>query len=116
MGRVPYCYAMFGLGMGELLVILVVVLLVLGPKRLPEIATQLGKAIRQFRSVGKDLRDQIEVDDDVRRPIEELRSALRDEPPPIPRPGTVTAAAPLPAAADKGVTGQEADKNKDKKE
>src|SRR5436190_1693447 len=40
---------MFGLGMGELLVIFVVALLVLGPKRLPDVATGLGKAIRDFR-------------------------------------------------------------------
>jgi TatA/E family protein of Tat protein translocase len=38
---------MFGLGMGELIVILVVALIVLGPKRLPDLATGLGKAIRE---------------------------------------------------------------------
>lgn len=86
----------------ELLVIFAMALLVLGPKRLPDLASGLGKAIREFRKATRDLTDQIEVDDSVRKPIMELKAALRDEPPPWtpPRavqPGTVAAAAPLTA-------------------
>ncbi len=40
---------MFGLGMPELLVVLVIALLVFGAGRLPEIGNSLGKAIRGFR-------------------------------------------------------------------
>lgn len=73
---------MFGLGPTELFVILVLGLLVLGPERIPGLAANLGKAIRSFRRATRDLRDQIEIDDEVRRPFEDLRAALRDEPPP----------------------------------
>lgn len=68
--------------MGELIVILAIALIFLGPKRLPDVATSLGKAIRSFRKATRDLTDQLEIDDDVKAPLRELQSALRDEPPP----------------------------------
>lgn len=73
---------MFGLGMGELMVILAIALIFLGPKRLPDVATSLGKAIRSFRKATRDLTEQLEIDDEVKQPLRELQSALRDEPPP----------------------------------
>jgi len=72
---------MFGLGMGELLVILAIALLVLGPKKLPDVASSLGKAIRSFRKATQELGDQLEVDETVKQPLRELKAALRDEPP-----------------------------------
>ena len=68
--------------MGELLVIMAIALIFLGPKRLPDVATSLGKAIRSFRKATRDLTDQLEIDDEVKAPLRELQSALRDEPPP----------------------------------
>ncbi len=62
------------------MVILVLALFFLGPQRIPEVASSLGKAIRSFRKATRELQDQIHIDDEVRRPLEELRSALRDEP------------------------------------
>jgi sec-independent protein translocase protein TatA len=46
---------MFGLGTSELIVIGVIVFLIFGAKRLPEIGKGLGGAIREFRQVKKDL-------------------------------------------------------------
>lgn len=84
---------MFGMGATELLVILAVALLVLGPARLPDLASGLGRAIREFRKASRDLTDQLEVDDSIRKPFMELKTALRDEPMPYDlRP------APLPVA------------------
>ena len=73
---------MFGLGPGELIIILAIALLVLGPNKLPDVATSLGKAIRSFRKATRDLTDQLEIDETVKAPLRELQSALRDEPAP----------------------------------
>jgi sec-independent protein translocase protein TatB len=75
---------MFGLGMGELLIILAIALILLGPKKLPDIAASLGKAIRSFRKATNDLGSQLEVDESVKQPFRELKAAIRDEPAPHP--------------------------------
>ena len=53
---------MFGIGMPELIIIMVVALIVLGPKKLPEIAKTLGRGMAEFRRATTDLKDQLEVD------------------------------------------------------
>ncbi len=50
---------MFGLGMGEILVILFVALIFIGPKKLPELAKGMGKGIREFQNAAKGLTDTI---------------------------------------------------------
>jgi Tat protein translocase TatB subunit len=65
----------FNLGMGEIVVVLVVALIFLGPKMLPEIATGLGKVIREIRKATADIRQDIELDDMIRKPLQELRDA-----------------------------------------
>ena len=49
-----------GLGLPELIVILGIALLVFGGTRLPGIAKSLGKAIREFRGLGKEITDESE--------------------------------------------------------
>ena len=51
---------MFNFGMGELALIFLIVLLLFGAKRLPDIARSLGKAIREFKKAGKDIKDEVE--------------------------------------------------------
>jgi len=57
----------FGIGMTELLVILVIGLLVLGPKRLPELARSLGRGLAEFRRASTEMRKEfLDVAEEVR--------------------------------------------------
>ena len=67
---------MFGLGMGELLVIFIVALIVLGPTKLPKLAQDLGKAIREFRKATDDIKQELTADEELRRPFQELHEAV----------------------------------------
>lgn len=51
---------MFGIGMPELLLILAVALIVLGPKKLPELARALGKGMAEFRRATDELKEQFQ--------------------------------------------------------
>jgi len=55
---------MFGIGSTELIVILVVALIVIGPAKLPELAKTLGKAMGEFKRVSNDVRHTIETEMD----------------------------------------------------
>jgi sec-independent protein translocase protein TatB len=66
----------FNLGMSEIVVILVVALVFLGPKKLPELASGIGKMIRELRKATADIKNEIELDETIRKPVEELREAM----------------------------------------
>jgi|GEM_PF-947237 len=54
---------MFGLGMTEVILILVLALIVVGPKKLPEVAKGLGKGFAEFKKVMNDFKDAVNIDD-----------------------------------------------------
>ena len=65
---------MFGsIGMTELIVILVVALVVIGPKRLPELARTLGKALGDFKRATSDFQDSFSLEDDYELLDEDAR-------------------------------------------
>ena len=62
---------MGNIGGTELLIIFIVALLLLGPKRLPEIGDALGRSLRRFRAASREIKDEIDVlrdiDDDKKK-------------------------------------------------
>ena len=50
------------IGAPELIIILVIALLILGPGKLPEVGASLGKTIREFRKASTDIQDSVKVD------------------------------------------------------
>ncbi len=58
---------MFGLGWPEVVIIVVVAILIFGPKKIPELGSTLGKTLRGFKEeVSKEQEDQQEQDDEYR--------------------------------------------------
>ena len=66
---------MFGLGFGELLVVLIIALIFIGPKKLPELAKGLGKGLREFQNATKGFAEQA---DQVKREIVDAAQTSHD--------------------------------------
>jgi len=70
-----------GLGMWEILLIFVVVLLLFGAKRLPEVGAALGKGIREFKSSVREIEGEFKAPED-RRSIAPTNQLSQSAPPP----------------------------------
>ena len=90
---------MFGIGFQEMLIILVVVLIFFGPKRLPDLAKSLGKGIAEFKKASEEVRKGIEDAvkeesvEDAPKPPEDLSAY-----------GKAPGSAPAPSVPAKPVT------------
>ncbi len=61
---------MFGLGPTELIIIAIIVLLIFGAKRLPDIGKGLGGAIKEFKNIKKELKPEKTSDEESRKEVE----------------------------------------------
>jgi sec-independent protein translocase protein TatB len=73
---------MFGMGMPEVILILAVGLIVIGPKKLPELAKSLGKGIVEFKRATQEFRDTIDVKDEVnefRDTVDTIKTDIKEQ-------------------------------------
>lgn len=63
---------MFGIGMPEFLLIMAIALIVIGPKKLPDLARALGRALGEFKKATSELKDSLEID----KPLSDIKRSF----------------------------------------
>jgi TatA/E family protein of Tat protein translocase len=69
---------MFGIGMPEMLVILALALIVIGPKKLPDLAKSLGRAMREFKKATNEFKETIQLESELSE-VKETFNDFSDE-------------------------------------
>jgi len=72
---------MFGIGMPEMLLIMAIALIVIGPKKLPDLAKSLGRAFAEFRRATSELKESFEIDPelkDIKTTFNNMSSELKE--------------------------------------
>ena len=67
---------MFGIGMPELIIIFVIALIIIGPKKLPDLARALGKGMTEFRKATNEIKSNLDMGDDLKGIEEELADSV----------------------------------------
>ena len=73
---------MFGIGLPELIIIMVIALIVIGPSKLPDLAKALGKGMAEFRKATQEIKDSLDLDEDIQEVKNDLVDSISglDEP------------------------------------
>jgi sec-independent protein translocase protein TatB len=65
---------MFGIGLPELIIIMVIALIIIGPSKLPDLARALGKGMAEFKKATQEIKESLDVDQD----FQDIRNDLSD--------------------------------------
>ena len=97
---------MFGsIGMPELIIILVIALIIFGPRKLPELGRSLGRSINEFKKASNELRSTLEEEIQVEEQRDRVKAAASATPPaatPPPVDATTVSRTPTTAAPGAG--------------
>lgn len=72
---------MFGIGMPEMILILAIALIVIGPKKLPDLAKSLGRAMNEFKKATREIKESMDIDGDlkdVKKSFDELHTDVKE--------------------------------------
>ena len=102
----------FNVGPLELVIVLVIALLVIGPKRLPEMGNSLGKTIREFRKASTDISEATSMEP-LAKPVSQQAATAPAAASTVSGEASAPAEAPTPGAAETTESGTPADDKSD---
>jgi sec-independent protein translocase protein TatB len=69
---------MFGIGLPELIIIMVIALIVIGPSKLPDLARALGKGMAEFRKASQEIKDSLNFDEEIQDVKDDIIDSVGD--------------------------------------
>jgi TatA/E family protein of Tat protein translocase len=88
----------FNIGPGELIIVLIIALIVVGPGKLPDVGSALGKSIREFRKAASDVKESTSLDVPAAAPAAAAPAPTPAPAVPAPAPAVPVAPPAVPAA------------------
>jgi len=67
---------MFGISMPEIIIVMVIALIVIGPSKLPDLAKALGRALAEFRKATQEIKDSLDLDHELREVKKDIADSI----------------------------------------